>query len=181
VTDETALLNRAAKFDEDALAELYDRYAPQMYTYIYRRLGDAALAEDLTGELFVRVLGAIQHGNIWRDSFMAWMYRIAHNLVVDHYRRRPPLSPVELDDALLSTDGHDPLYAVQEGEAQEQLRAALSHLTAEQQEVLALRFGEGWTARKTAQVMNKTTGAVEALQRRALTTLRRLLNKEGSI
>jgi RNA polymerase sigma-70 factor (ECF subfamily) len=180
VTDETALLNRAAKFDEDALAELYDRYAPRMYAYIYRRVGDAALAEDLTGELFVRVLRAIQHGNVWRDSFIAWMYRIAHNLVIDHYRRRPPLPPVELNDSLSATDEDNPVDVVQKVELQERLRAALGHLTAEQQEVLALRFGEGWTARKTAQVMQKTTGAVEALQRRALTTLRRLLSREGS-
>ena len=71
MTDEGALLERARTYDEEALTELYDRYAPRMYAYIYRRVGDAGLAEDLTGELFLRVLRSISDGQAWRDSFRA--------------------------------------------------------------------------------------------------------------
>jgi RNA polymerase sigma-70 factor (ECF subfamily) len=178
VTDELAILNRAQAYDPDALAELYDRYAPRMYAYIYRRVSDSALAEDLTSELFVRVLRSIRNSRFWHGSFLPWLYRIAHNLVVDSYRRRPAVPPVSLDEALTSSGEGDPLDAVQHAQARERLQAALRRLTLEQQEVLALRFGEGLTAREVAQVIRKNTGAVEALQRRALATLQRLLARE---
>ena len=86
--NELSLLERAKLYDDAALAELYDRYAPRIYAYIYRRTSDAHLAEDLTGDAFVRVLQAIQSERFWHTSFQAWLYRIAHNLVVDHYRRQ---------------------------------------------------------------------------------------------
>jgi RNA polymerase sigma-70 factor (ECF subfamily) len=174
VTDERSLLQRAKAYDPEALAELYDRYAPRMYTYIYRRVSDAALAEDLTGELFLRVVRSIRTERAWSTSFSAWLYRIAHNLVVDHYRRLPPepLDPLEGD---VAEDGGDPVDAAEAAASQERLRSATRRLTAEQQEVLALRFGEGLTAAETAQVMDKSTGAVEALQHRAVASLRRIL------
>jgi RNA polymerase sigma-70 factor (ECF subfamily) len=180
VTDEACLLKRAQTYDPDALAKLYDRYAPRMYAYIYRRVGDAALAEDLTSELFLRVLRAIQNERTWRDSFSAWLYRIAHNLVVDQYRRQSPAPILSLDEALLASDEGDPADVVEGDLARERLRRAIGRLTPEQQEALTLRFGEGLTARETARVMRKTTGAVEALQRRALAALRRMLKGEVS-
>jgi RNA polymerase sigma-70 factor (ECF subfamily) len=179
VTDETALLKRAKAYDPAALTELYDRYAPRMYAYIYRRVSDAALAEDLTGELFLRVLRAIQNEKAWRDSFIAWLYRIAHNLVVDHYRRRPPEPPLLLDEALV-VGGADPADVAEEALDRARLWAAIRRLTPEQQQVLALRFGEGLKTGKAAQIMGKTTGAVEALQHRAVAALRRILAGERS-
>jgi len=179
VTDETALLKRAKTYDPAALAELYDRYAPKMYAYFYHRVSNAALAEDLTGELFLRVLQAIQNEQAWRDSFTAWLYRIAHNLVVDHYRRQPPVPPRPLDEDVVDPE-HNLTVIVEDALACERLQAALGRLTQDQQEVLALRFGEGLTARETARVMRKTTGAVEALQHRAVAALRRILAREES-
>jgi RNA polymerase sigma-70 factor (ECF subfamily) len=176
VASEQALLKRAKQLDETALTALYDRYAPRVYAYIYRRVSDAQLAENLTGDVFVRVLHAIQAERFWHTSFQAWLYRIAHNLVVDHYRQRPPAAPVSLEQAMTFSDGDDPADAVQENLDHERLWAAIGRLTPEQQHVLALRFGQGLTARETAQVVDKTTGAVEALQRRALAALRRILN-----
>jgi RNA polymerase sigma-70 factor (ECF subfamily) len=150
-----------------------------MYAYIYRRVGDVAQAEDLTSELFLRVLNAVQNERTWRDSFVAWLYRIAHNLVVDAYRRRPP-PLVPLEDLPLESDAEDPEEVVQKGADRSWLRAALGRLTADQQQVLALRYGEGLTAKETARIMEKTTGAVEATQHRALAALRRILAKERS-
>jgi RNA polymerase sigma-70 factor (ECF subfamily) len=177
VTDEVSLLERAKAYDEKALSELYDRYAPRMYVYMYRRVSDARLAEDLTGELFLRVLRSISNEQAWRESFRAWLYRIAHNLVVDHYRRLPPAPDDELDASVEGMTG-DPVAIVEGRHDTERLRAATRRLTPEQQEVLALRFGEGLTAAEAGQVMNKTTGAVEALQHRALASLRRILGGE---
>lgn len=177
--DERALLERARAYDPAALGELYDRYAAKMYAYIYRRVGDAAQAEDLTSELFLRVLQAVQNERAWRDSFVAWLYRIAHNLVVDTYRRRPP-PLVALDDLPLQSDAEDPAEVVQEAADRTRLRAAIGRLTSDQQQVLALRFGEGLTAKETAVIMDKTTGAVEAMQHRALAALRRIMAKGKS-
>jgi RNA polymerase sigma-70 factor (ECF subfamily) len=150
-----------------------------MYAYIYRRVGDARLAEDLTSELFLRLLSAVQSGRAWRNSFVGWLYRIAHNLVVDTYRRRTP-PQVALEDQPLASDEEGPADTVQEAADREALRAALGLLTTDQQQVLALRFGEGLTAKETARILNKTTGAVEAMQHRALASLRRILGKEKS-
>ncbi len=177
MTNERTLLERARQYDEAALGELYDRYAPRIYAYIYRRVGDAHLAEDLTGDVFVRVIQAVQAERLWHTSFQAWLYRIAHNLVVDYYRRRPPVTELELDEQLVTAED-DPASAVAERLSQRSLRAAVSRLTSDQQQVLVLRFGEGMKAREAADVMNKSTGAIEALQHRALATLRRVLERE---
>jgi RNA polymerase sigma-70 factor (ECF subfamily) len=178
VTDERALLERARRYDEAALGQLYDRYAPRVYAYVYRRVGHAALAEDLTGDVFVRVLRAIRSERMWRTSFRAWLYRIAHNVVVDHYRRQPQGVPVPLDEVQVAAGGDSLPDLAQDALNWAWLHGAVRRLTPEQQEVLALRFGEGLTARETARVLRKTTGAVEALQRRALAALRRLLVRQ---
>ena len=177
MTQEQTLLERAKRYDEAALGELYDRYAPRIYAYIYRRVSDAHLAEDLTGEVFVRVIQAIRSERFWKTSFQAWLYRIAHNLVVDHYRRQPELPELMLDDQQLSS-GDDPASAVAQRFSRRRLDAAMRRLTPDQQQVLVLRFAEGLTAREVAKVMNKSVGAVEALQHRALAALRRVLKKE---
>jgi RNA polymerase sigma-70 factor (ECF subfamily) len=181
VTDERILLERARQYDEAALGKLYDGYAPRIYAYIYRRVGDAQMAEDLTGDVFVRVLQAIQSERFWHTSFQAWLYRIAHNLVVDHYRQQTPTIELEMDEQMMaiedSSEG-DPASAVLERFSHQRLRIAINRLTPDQQQVLSLRFGEGMTARETAEVMDKTVGAVEALQHRALVALRRVLERE---
>lgn len=177
MTEKGPFLDRVKAFDPEALAELYDRYAPKMYAYIYRRVSDAALAEDLTSDLFLRVLRSIRSEQAWRESFSAWLYRIAHNLVVDHYRRQRALPSQPADESLAAVDA-DPVVATENALASERLRAAIRRLTPDQQEVLALRFGEGLTAAEAGQIMQKSTGAVEALQHRALASLRRILERE---
>ena len=172
---EHALLKRAKQYDEAALGELYDAYAPRIYAYIYRRVGDAHLAEDLVGDVFVRVVQAIRTECFWHTSFRAWLFRIAHNVVVDHYRRRPPFLSDSLDKVWVPGAGDDPGQAIEAFEESDQLRRALRCLTRAQQEVLVLRFGRGLTARETARVLHKTTGAVKAAQHRAVVALRRRL------
>ena len=177
MTDESALLERAKQYDEVALGELYDHFAPRIYAYIYRRSGDPHLAEDLTGDVFVRVMQAIRSERFWHTSFQAWLYRIAHNLVADHFRRHGPTLDVELDEQVAAAQD-DVSFIVAKRLSHRRLRAAISRLTPNQQQVLALRFGEGMTARQTAEVMDRSTGAIEALQHRALAGLRRALKRE---
>ena len=178
MTNERELLERAKQRDEAALGELYDRYAPRIYAYVYRRVGDAFLAEDLTGDVFVRVIQAIQAERFWHTSFQAWLYRIAHNLVVDHFRKQSPVAELELDEGLVAAED-DPVSAVAERLSYGQVKAAISRLTPDQQQVLALRFGEGMKAREVAAVIGKSVGAVEALQHRALAALRRVIEGAG--
>jgi RNA polymerase sigma-70 factor (ECF subfamily) len=177
VTSERILLQRAKQYDEAALVELYDHYAPRIYAYVYRRVGDAHLAEDLTGDVFVRVIQAIQSQRLWHTSFQGWLYRIAHNLVADHYRQQPSATELELDERLVAAED-DPVAAVAERLSHRRLRTAISRLTPDQQQVLALRFGQGMTAREVARVMGRSVGAVEALQHRALVALRRVLGED---
>jgi RNA polymerase sigma-70 factor (ECF subfamily) len=177
VTSEHTLLERARGYDTDALGELYDQYAPLIYAYLYRRVHDAQLAEDLTGEVFVRVLQAIQSEQFWHTSFRGWLYRIAHNLLVDYYRKQPPVPMLALDEQLVAAQG-DPDSALAEKLSRQDLLAAISQLTPNQQQVLVLRFGEELAAREVAEVMGKSVGAVEVLQHRALTALRRIFKEK---
>ena len=175
--NEYILLEKAKQHDEEALGKLYDHYAPRIYAYIYRRVSHTHLAEDLTADVFVRVVQAIQAERFWHTSFQAWLYRIAHNLVVDYYRRKPPAVELELEEQLVATEDN-PVSAVTQRFSHQRLRAAISCLTPGQQQVLALRFGEGMKVRQVAKVMDKNAGAIEGLQHRALGALRRILERE---
>jgi len=176
MTSDRKLLRRARAYDQEALGELYDTYAARIYGYIYKRVQNAQIAENLTGDVFLRLLEAIQDEKAWRSSFTGWLYRIAHNLIVDHYRSEPPPS-VRVDD--LSLPGDDSIEETASDPFQKrQVRAALKQLTPDQQQVLALRFGEQMKSREVARILQKSVGAVEALQHRALNSLRRLLDEE---
>ena len=124
---ETELLSAAMAFDERALSELYDRYEAKIYSYIYRRTGEQTLAEDLTAQVFLKMLEAIRKQKAWHSSFSGWLYRIAHNLVVDHYRRRDRKPQVDIDDyPILPDEGDGPVVAAEKQLDAERLRSAMS-------------------------------------------------------
>jgi RNA polymerase sigma-70 factor, ECF subfamily len=174
VTDEDRLLERAQTYDQSALADLYDSYAPLIYSYLYRRLQSAPLAEDLTSEVFLRLLQALRARQAWHTSLRGWLYRVAHNLAVDHQRRQTagPAEPLD-DEAFASED--NVAEAVHDRLSRHQLHAAMAKLTPEQQHVLVLRFGQQLSAQEVAALISKSVSAVEALQHRALAALRRVM------
>jgi RNA polymerase sigma-70 factor (ECF subfamily) len=174
--EQQELLERASRGDPDALGVLYDQYADRIHSYIYHRVGQAELAEDMTGQVFMRMLEAIRIGQAWRTSFSGWLYRIAHNLVIDHYRRRGRTTLVDLDDAtpVVATHG-DPVHSTEVSLDRERLRAALNLLTEEQAQVITLRFLEEMSIAEAAEIMDKTEGAIKALQYRAVLALRRVM------
>lgn len=173
---EEELLDRAANFDEAALSEIYDRYELKIYNYIYRRTSDPGLSEDLTAQVFLKMLEAIQSERAWHSSFSGWLYRIAHNLVIDHYRARDRQKQVSIDDVPNMRDtGTTPVRAAEVSLEAEALRSAIRRLTDEQAQVISLRFLEGYSFAEIAEMMDKTEGAVKALQHRAVATLRQLL------
>ncbi len=121
-TDERLLLERAGACDEAALSELYDRYAGKIYSYIFYRVGDPDLAEDLTASVFIKVLDALQSSKGWQSSFSGWLYRIAHNAVVDYFRRQEKEKVLPLDERIVAAFD-DPVAAAERSLSAEAIRA----------------------------------------------------------
>ncbi len=156
-----------------SLAVVYDRYNNGIYYYALRLLGDPSLAEDCAAETFSRFLRALRNGGGPTDNLKAYLYRSAHNWITDHYRRIPPL-PLDPDSNLAQPDS-DPCEQAEQNIIQGRVRAALRLLTPEQQQVVALRFVEGWELTEIATSLQKPVGAVKALQHRAVAALQKLL------
>lgn len=174
---ENALLKRVHRFDEQALVEVYDRYNLEIYRYAMRQLGDQEAAEDCVAETFSRFLNAIKHGSGPRQYLRAYLYRVAHNWIVDFFRRQPfsPL-PLEPDAPLVAED--DPAGSAVKNIENAAMRQAISRLTPDQRQVIVLKFLEEWENNVIAQALEKPVGAVKSLQHRALNTLRRLMTME---
>jgi RNA polymerase sigma-70 factor (ECF subfamily) len=180
MTDEALLLQRARERDPAALATIYDTYAPKIYAYIYRHIRDPQRAEDLTSTVFLKMLESLDKNNFAKDKLQSWLYRIAHNAIVDdvRYQQRRPSQP--LYDTLASPPEADPDQIVDEKLSRETIWEAIQQLTEDQRNVIILRFGEGLTAPQVAHILDKTEEAVRALQRRALANLRKILAEDHS-
>jgi len=174
VSEEQRLLQLASQLNTGALAEIYDTYSPGLYRYAMRLLGDAALAEDCVAETFARFLKSLQKRHGPCDHLQAYLYRIAHNWIVDLYRNHEQTT--ELSETLPCD------CDVLEEEAarrirQSQVRMALRSLTPDQQQVVTLKYLENWSNEEVAQVLHKPSGAVKSIQHRALVKLQKLLAK----
>ncbi len=174
------MVERAAARDPEAIAKLYDLYAPKIQSFIYHRTSDPLVTEDLTGQVFLRMLEAMRGGKGWRTSFSGWIYRIAHNLVVDYYRKRSQATYTNIDDTPHIPAGNgDPYQTMAARLDKDALLRAINQLTEEQAQVITLRFLEGYSISEVARLMNKTEGAIKALQFRGMTTLRRILEQQS--
>jgi RNA polymerase sigma-70 factor (ECF subfamily) len=176
-SEESVLLLRAREYDHLAIAEIYDRYSLRIYNYIYRRVGNVSLAEDLTATVFLRMLEAIRASRAWQTSFSGWLYRIAHNLVVDHFRADRSGRDEYLDESPVAQDDH-PAESAELSFTVQRVRSALAELTDEQGLVITLKFVEGFSNAETAKLMGKSEGAIKSLQFRALAALRRVIGEE---
>ena len=174
--DEESLVAKAKRRDAAAFAQLYEAYFERIYRYFVVRVGNAWEAEDLTEQVFLRALESIENYE-WRGvSFGAWLFRIAHNLIVDSLRRKSngtePLLAAE------TIPGDDDLEEIVDLNLRiEQVLEVLPLLTNDQRQVIGLRFGAGLPIAESARVMGKSEGAIKALQYNALAALRRLLSK----
>ncbi len=176
---ESHLIERAKACDEEALGELYRRHANAIFRYVYYRVGDQAVAEDIVGDVFVRALEGLTSYQDTGRPFEAWLYRIAHARVVDHYRRRDRRHVEPLDEGLAADEETDPHRLAALRDDSRQAWAAVNRLTEDQQHVISLRFIAGYSTAEVAELLGKTEGAVKALQHRALASLRRLLEVES--
>jgi RNA polymerase sigma-70 factor (ECF subfamily) len=171
---EKDLLQRARKLDSEALGTIYDMYSDPLFAYAVRRVGNAQQAEDFVAETFSRFLKALKSGGGPEDHLQAYLYRITHNLITDHYRRTPP-PPLELDEDRYSEEFAQPASIVANKMRAEQIRRALQHLTPGQQQVILLKYVEGFSNQEIAETMDKTVGAVKSQAYRAVASLQRLL------
>lgn len=155
-------------------AQMYNCYRNKIYKYIYSKIGIGPEAEDLTAQVFMKAWQAIDRYRWTERPFSAWLYRIAHNLVVDYYRTHN--ETVSLDDLPFEPEtGAEPLdLATLRNLRADALRQAIAQLTDGQQQVIVLKFLEGYSTRETARIIRKDTGAVRALQHRALAMLKRV-------
>ena len=181
-----ALISGAQRGDPKAYDQIYSLYSDKLFRYLYLRLGAREPAEDLMAEVFVRLIRMLPRYRINSArpvaAFSAWLYRIAANLLTDHYRRQRFRSHADLtDQAHLVADGPSPHQRAETDEAMTDVWAAVSQLGAEQQAVVLFRFAEQCSLTEAADLMGKSTGAVKALQHRALANLRRLLAPKNDI
>lgn len=178
--DLRTLVLRAKTGDSDAFGTLYDRYLDLVYRYIYFRVGSHPLAEDLTSETFLRALRRITDFTWQGRDFGAWLVTIARNLVTDHFksgRYRLEIATGEVID--VPVDGtHIPENAVVTAIINDRMLRAVRDLNPEQQECVVLRFLHGLSLAETALIMGKKSGAIKALQFRAIKALARALKSE---
>jgi RNA polymerase sigma-70 factor (ECF subfamily) len=171
-----SLVRGAQSHDPFAFDQLYDHFADPLYRYFYYRSGDRYIAEELVSEVFLRMVEAIVQFRLpergQARAFSGWVFRIAYTRLVNHYRQQKRQS-VELDESIPAPFSADEL--VDRSLEHEELRAAIRRLTPEQQHVVLLRFVERLSMEEVAQMTGQTTGAVKAMQHRALNAIARTL------
>ena len=173
---EADLIARAVQGDADAFGDLYERYLARIYRYVFYRVNEVAEAEDLTEVIFLKAWEAMADYRVRAVPFGAWLYRIAHNVVIDRHRTHKELLPLEgqweLHDTTSGPEDH-----LAWRETIELVAQALAQLSPLHQQVLTLRFISGLSHAETALVLERSEEAVRVLQHRALCALRELLIK----
>ena len=175
--DDRQELDGLRALDPQAISAAYDRYFPLVYRYVCYRVGDPSQAEDLCSDVFLRLLEACRTDRGPSSNLKAWLLSTAAHAVNDHYRKVYRRPTAELTEEF-ADPGTDPVEDVELRERQDKVRRAMIDLTGEQQHVIALRFGEGFSLEETAALMKKNVNAIKQLQLRALAALNRKM--EGS-
>ena len=176
--DEARLIQRAQQGDKESIAELYRRHVDVVYRYVWARVRDEAVAEDLTAQVFLKALEGLPTYSPTGKPFLAWLYRIAYARVVDYWRKQDRRAEVALDEALPA--GEPPPSAFLEAEADwVSAMDLVARLTDDQQDVLMLRFIGEMSLAQVAETLEKTVGATKAIQYRALASLARMLQRQG--
>jgi len=171
---EEQLVQRAVNGDREAFTQIYDLHFDKIYRYIYVKVRSQAEAEDLTQDVFIKAYEGINKYK-WRDlPFTAWLFRIAHNRVIDHVRKTSKEKKASLDEAGAISSG-DPVHMTELNFEIYQLKDALQHLPDAQREVATMRFISELSISEVALSLGKSEGTVKALQFNAIASLRKLL------
>ena len=177
VAEEALLVQRAVNRDAEAFGRLYDMHVNRVYRHIYYRVGNTADAEDLVQQVFLKAWQAIDRYKKTASPFLAWLITISHNLVVDFYRTRKDKS--YLDASVIPGDLQSSPERLAEARFEQQrLRRGILQLSGDEQQVVMLRFIEGFQFREIASLLGKKEGAIRVILHRALVKLRHILEKE---
>lgn len=176
---EERLLLGARQLNEEALASIYDAFSSALFRYAVRLLGNSEAAEDIVSETFFRFIRSIGAGGGPKKHLKAYLYRVAHNLIVDQYRRNP-IVEVDFDSEILgpADNKEDPAHQAETSIAQLEVRKKLWMLTEDQRQVIVLKYFEGLNNQEVADILGKPVGAIKSLQHRGLNSLRRMFAKE---
>jgi len=177
-------LNRSDKIilsakngDSKAISDLYVQYKPPILNYLSNRVGDMQVAEELTTEVFIRMINNLpkyKHKNV---PFQVWLFKIARNLVIDHYRVTKNYNHVELHEEIVGNSDL-PEIKVEKNLEAEKLRNAIRNLTNDQSDVITLRFIAEMPINQVAKVLNKSEGAIKMLQTRGLEALNKMMKSK---
>jgi len=178
--EEAHLVQKAKSGDSEAFAQLYDAYVERVYRYIHFRVSDDLLTEDLVSQVFLKAWENLNRYQTGSSPFIAWLYTIARNLVIDYYRAKKETVPLE-DAAVLPSTLDGPDEKAQTRFDLEAMRDALQFLTTDQQQVLILKYLAELPNQSIAKIMNKQEGTIRGLQMRALQTLAKYMKKKDLI
>ncbi len=177
--EELILLHRARSLNQEALAEIHNRYYDAIYRYISFRVSNRHATEDLTSEVFLRFLKSVRDKNVPQNTIRGWLYGAASRVVKEHYRHNKRANLTLLHDAIPSNQ-HGPDSELETKQVRENLQSIMNELTEDQQNVLALRYGFEMPIREVAQTMGKSEGSIKMLQTRAIASLSRRVVARGA-
>ena len=169
------------KLDPQVISAVYDRYFPGVYRYVFYRLGDQQVAEDISSDVFVRLLEAVKAKRAPDSSLKGWLITTASYVVADHLRNKYRRPTEVLQEKMVDDFASSVTDEVDHRQKTDAVRKAFTQLTLEQQHVLSLRFGDGYSLEETASLMNKKVNAVKALQFRAVASLQRLIGEVPNV
>lgn len=176
-SDEAMLVQRAISHDPEAFGRLYDIHVDRVYKHIYYRVDNEQDAEDLTQQVFFKAWQAIDRYKKTTSPFIAWLMTISHNLVVDFYRTKKGKAYLEAE-VLANDSASSPEQVTETSLEQQRLRRAILKLGSDEQQVVILRFIEGFEFAEIASVLKKKEGNVRVILHRALVKLRNILEKD---
>ncbi len=172
---EDALVRRAVQRDREAFASLYDRHVEHVYKHIYYKVPNKSDAEDITQEVFIRAWKYIDKYRYTGAPFVAWLFKIARNLIVDNYRARKKEVPLVEPEAFSQTGETNPEAITEASLNRSHVRKAILKLKGEKQKVILMHFIDGFNYKEIAKLLNKSEGAIRVIQYRALNDLRHML------
>jgi RNA polymerase sigma-70 factor, ECF subfamily len=178
IPEEDRLLAAARRGDQRAIMDIYNSYFPPIYQFIRLRVTESTVAEDLASEVFLKFVDAVRGRNAPRASLRGWLFRVARNVLHDHYGKTIRFPTTTLEEWVPAEMDADPEIEYIRALNVERSRHALRMLSPDQQEVLILRFGQALSLQETADIMGKSVSAVKSLQFRAVETLRHIIGEQ---
>jgi RNA polymerase sigma-70 factor (ECF subfamily) len=177
IPSEDRLLTRARQGDQDALREIYESYFDPIFSFVRLRVDELQVAEDIAGDVFLKLLEACRNRKAPHHSLRGWLFRVARNTLHDYYGKKEKITETTLSDWLPLTTGDDIELEFIRRLDVENARWAIKQLSFDQQEVIILRFAQALSLQETADIMGKQANAIKALQFRAVRSLRRILEE----